>query len=785
MNGRHAMRAGLAAMLIGWAAGGAARAAAPVTLVADGKSSCCVVVSPEVLAVVTNAANVPPDLLLPRYAADDLVTYFRKMSGAEIAMADKPAAGLIPIYVGCAPQKPAMTAKSLYGDAYLIDVSPGGIVLHGESGRAVYYAAARLLHALGVRWYAPGEMGEHVPQSKTLKVEAGRTESVPSYNTRGFHGERWSYRNRLGGPIVAQGHAFAGLMEYGKLGPKAFEEHPDYYPMLNGKPSHGQANLSSPKLMDYFSEQIGESFRRGPTGWAGGKSAGIGPDDGLLLDERPESRGLMSGRKDVIFQVPDTTDLLVNFVNAVAGRLEKEFPDHTLGFYVYSNHEMPPMTVRPHRKMIVPVIAPISFSRFSSIGNPRCPVSMLLKSYILEWKSMVDQMGFYLYNFNLADTAMPFTRTLAFSKDLKNLHAWGLHEATIESMVNWHLMIPGNYLTACLLWDVNSDVPAILDETYRNYYGPAAGPMRKYNETLEQAYENTDAFAGAHWSMHRILTPEVMKTLEKSYQEAEKAAKDDPLYSRRVGVTRYTLNFAKLWFAAHDHINAFDLAAADRDNEAFVANFEEADKAYPQFFSPYIVPYWKSYHYYALQDGGRVAREGDILYRLPDELTAFLDSAKAGEAMGLHLPESNTSGWMTLRTYSAMIDEQGFPFFRGLVWYRHDFTLPASGRKAASVRLWLGGLDGPTAVYLNGKKLDAPAVKYNFGPLDVDLTPELKREGGNTLVFSVDNTGITELGTAGLVRPALLYVPRKTTAAGAAGGAGDKPKGAAPLFAPQ
>ena len=121
--------------------------------------------------------------------------------------------------------------------------------------------------------------------------------------------------------------------------------------------------------------------------------------------------------------------------------------------------------------------------------------------------------------------------------------------------------------------------------------------------------------------------------------------------------------------------------------------------------------------------------------------------------MGLYLPTASTSNWTRLKTYSASIDEQGFPFFRGLIWYRHDFTVPKTNAK--TLKLWLGGLDATTHVYLNGKSLGSHAVG-NFGPLEVDVTQAINRTGANTLVLSVDNSGIAELGTGGIVRPVAL-----------------------------
>ena len=61
--------------------------------------------------------------------------------------------------------------------------------------------------------------------------------------------------------------------------------------------------------------------------------------------------------------------------------------------------------------------------------------------------------------------------------------------------------------------------------------------------------------------------------------------------------------------------------------------------------------------------------------------------------------------------------------------------------------------------YLNGKDLGTQAPG-NFGPAEFDLTAAINRTGRNVLTISVDNSGITELGTGGLVRPALIYAPK-------------------------
>jgi hypothetical protein len=738
--------------LVGCFCLGTASAAEVLTLVDQGKARVHVVVPAK--AIPAPGAAADPAFEQHRLAAKDLADYLGKMSGAAVTVSDKPAAGLVPIYVGSPPAKILPTKKSDFGDAYVIDVGPDQIVLDGESSQAIRYAASRLLHALGVRWYGPDEMSEHVPKRPTVTLPIGKTEEAPHFQTRNLGSGEWGWRNRIGTLMLAQGHGFDGILDTSKT----FKTNPDYYPIVNGKPFGGQANLSNPKVVELFIQKIGAEFRKGPTSWAGGKSWGIGPDDGLLLDERPESRAMESGEPDRIFRVPSATDRFIKFANAVATGLEKEFPDHTFGFYVYSNHDFPPRTVKPHRNL-VPVVAPIAFNRYLSIGNPNEATSMMLKDNILAWKALCRRVGVYLYNYNLADTAMPFTRRLAWSKDLPNLYKWGIHDATIESMGNWHTMIPGNYVIASLLWNVDSDVPAMLDEFYANYYGPAGPAMREYNTLLENAYESTSAFAGCTFSMHRIFTPQLMNQLETALAKAMAAAKTDALITRRIGVTRHSLNFAKHWLDMRRALNEFRLAEAEKHAQAFLDEWPTADKAYPGYFAPYIDSYFRAFHHRSFVAAGKIAREGTLVYKFPDEWSGFLDESRVGETMGLHLPTAGLGNWTKLKTYSASLDEQGQPFFRGLIWYRHEFTLPAGAASAKALKLWLGGTDDGVHAYLNGKDLGTQ-TPGNFGPAEFDLTPAIDRTGRNILTLSVDNSGITELGTGGLVRPALVYAPK-------------------------
>src|SRR3954454_12295650 len=111
-------------------------AAAPLTLVDQGQTRVCVVVPAR--AIPPKGAAPDPAFEDHRLAAKDLADYLGKMSGAAVPVGDKPAAGLVPIYVGAAPEKAPLGKKSDFGDAYLIDVRADRVVLDGESAHAIH-----------------------------------------------------------------------------------------------------------------------------------------------------------------------------------------------------------------------------------------------------------------------------------------------------------------------------------------------------------------------------------------------------------------------------------------------------------------------------------------------------------------------------------------------------------------------------------------------------------------------------------------------------------------------
>lgn len=720
----------------------------------DGRSRITVVADARFLELDPAARRNRTDAPL-HWAAHDLAEYLEQMTGARPEIATEAAPDTLPVRIRVKEEAGELGKSSELGDAYRVDIGAEGVQLIGETPRAAAYAVYQVLHDLGVRWYGPETWTEIVPRHDRVAFDISIRDFAPDYHSRNLWGDRrWMLRNRMGGPQMPQGHGFHRFMQGMEPRDKEplVERHPEYYPIIDGRIQGRQANLSHPDVLERAITSVRNLFERNPD--ALGTS--LGPDDGALRDERPESRALMSGDPDPLFpHRPDSTDIVVWFINQVAEAIEDEYPDKLLGFYVYSNHKSVP-NLDPH-PMIFPKIAPISYSRYTSVGTPNAPTSMMLKQVMQQWVERSPKVGYYLYNFNLADCAMPFTRVAAFRRDIPNLFQWGMEYASIESHANWHTMIPGNYMIGRLLWDVETDVDGLLDEFYRLYYGPAADAMRVYNETLETAYETTSAYSGNLWSMHRILTPSVMTALENSLDAAEEAARGLHPYEKRVGVSRIPLTMAQAWFQAHYGLQNWDIDAVRKGNRRFTEAYEEGREQYENFFAPMIIRYWRAFHQPSFEGAVNIAGNGRVLLRLPDVWKAYFDQTTIGESMALYHPLSPKDSWLDMKTYSANIDEQGFPYFRGLIWYAIDLETPAfTVEEGEEIFLWFGGNDSTTRVYVDGH-LAGDFRTSNFRPGEVPVTPLLRPGETQHLVVQVDNRPVYELGTGGIMRPVVLY----------------------------
>jgi len=485
-------------------------------------------------------------------AAEELQTYLRKMSGAEVAI------------VATAPEGARIVLGGLEGDVgldgYAIRRNGPALHLAGATPAGTLNAVYRFLDGLGVRWYIPGEVGEVVPERATIAVgdldEVSQPDYLhrmiwPSLAGRGMSAQdraewsQWARRNLYGGVPVHVGHNFRGIASADEY----FEQHPDWFALRDGERDRsGQLCTSNPQVIEHtvavarrwFDENLGQTM------------FSLSPDDHArfchcpdceALDP-PEYRGLDTGKG---------RRLLV-FANEVAERLQETHPGKNVAFYAYWGAVEAPGDIEAHPNVIV-FFTPIGMAFNYPLQDSRSPTNRVHDGWYHGWDSVAHQMGIrHYYNFSsvlwIPWRVLTDELRYEFERDAMYMNAELWSDAEGSALSYWIL--------ARVLWDVDADIDALFDDYVTGLYGVAAEPMRRYYARL------TDAFSYGPeellWPRSlerqrpylRMLTPEVLSACHADLREARALARSDDVLTARVRISQAWLGYMSAWrrFAA-------------------------------------------------------------------------------------------------------------------------------------------------------------------------------------------------------------------------------------------
>ena len=218
----------------------------------------------------------------------------------------------------------------------------------------------------------------------------------------------------------------------------------------------------------------------------------------------------------------DMTDIMFLFCNQLMDRLEKEFPNLHLGFYLYSNHADYPIRYKNHPKVII-VIADISYSRLHSTLEP-VPTRRYFRSIMKKWSKTPNVKFFRGYNWNLAENFLPYSKLKMWADDLPMYHRMNVKGVYNESMAGNATLAPSNYLEAVMLWNVDADPDQVLRKFCRNAYGKGADKMYQFWTMLTKRQSEAKEEAGSFHSFTLIYDRKFVAKMRKLIVEAEKLA---------------------------------------------------------------------------------------------------------------------------------------------------------------------------------------------------------------------------------------------------------------------
>ena len=706
-------------------------------------------------------------------AAEELVRVVKRMSGADLALhavapGENPAVKAPAILLGSLADRKGfpMASKSRARDGFRIAEKDGVLTIAGESSQGVYNGVVTLLEMWGCGWYTPGEVGEVIPRQATVTVSNNldHSEVSDSINRRlwyGGGGSRvtggdktlipWRYRNKGFIECGSWNHAWAGLVDK-----ELFKTEPELFGIKRGKRSASQLCTSNPKTIELAAESLLKKMAAKPNQTV----FAAGPNDGGGLCECAECAKTQTPNYfEYTTGKPCYSDVIFKFASDLGKITSKTYPDKDLGILVYSEYSRPLVKIEKLDPRVFPMIAPIRRCRIHGPGSPLCPSSQILKDEIIAWsKSSNGKLGFYPYNYNLADALLPFTKFDYYKRLIATIKEAKVKELAWipESMDSWSTHAPLLYLSIRVLWSTDIDVDAELERFFRGFYGHAAAPMRDYWRRIDAAYATTPAHAGSSYGQHQVWTPELLKACRADIDQAKTLAAD-AREKQAVEMADAGLKGAELYMTIWNQIGAceFDKAAKAQDQlKAFIAEKAALTNPPSWFQERYAWGYFETFVGRTVTDGARIlAAGGQILVRLPDVWKFSKDEKAAGAEAGWGKPGFDDQAWTNLATFSKTWCDQGLEDYLGQAWYRTRFTAPADLK--GDLRLWFGGFDENVDVYLNGEAL---GEKKGFvKPAEYADIGKFLKPGENVIAVRVAAGSLAELGTGGILMPAMIY----------------------------
>jgi len=279
---------------------------------------------------------------------------------------------------------------------------------------------------------------------------------------------------------------------------------------------------------------------------------------------------------------------------------------------------------------------------------------------------------------------------------------------------------------------------------------------------MDEALRDGDFSTGSAWDIPNFYPVALRREARAMLDEARRLAAGQGVYQERVQIITQTFDMLDAFCGMMDARTRVDFVAAQRELERLDAAAEKlmAYEPVPMISSgrhSTYVNYMKRFYRPATEGGYKRVTDGNrLVAAAQDEWDFLLDPSGVGESIGLWREGVKGGNWQRLKTSSLSWGTQGLRYYKGMAWYRQAVEVPAelAGKR---IFLWCGGVDEKAKVWLNGKLLGISHCAA-FYPFELDAT-EAVRPGRNTITFCVANETVNELGTGGIVAPAMLYAP--------------------------
>ena len=237
---------------------------------------------------------------------------------------------------------------------------------------------------------------------------------------------------------------------------------------------------------------------------------------------------------------------IIDFVNAVAETVEKEYPDFLVMTLAYSYTRKAPAHIRPRKNVAVRLCSiECDFSKALASG----PRNRDFLRDIEEWSVIAPHLYIWNYVTNFSQFLLPHPNWDGLAPDLRLFvkhQAIGVFEQGDRRSTCGDFQALRPWLLARLLWDPEQDPEALIREFLDGYYGPAGtslGIHFNHPGSREEGRYRPELFPPNYGGLAGTEGPQPD---HRRLDQAALAVAHDARYTRRLNTARMPIDYVWL-----------------------------------------------------------------------------------------------------------------------------------------------------------------------------------------------------------------------------------------------
>ncbi len=487
-----------------------------------------------------------------RWAANELQHWLQEVGGAELPILElekqAPEKAIIVGYnkhtARLFDKKAAAPADGDESFTYK-NAGPTIAIWGGRDRGSMYGVMSFLEREMGVRWYTPSVTV--TPKKERYRFTVLDHSEAAGIRVRNdFYHEAfepiWAARNRVNGamnyreqPGGVEGywrvHTFYPFMP-----PEEFyDKNPEYYSLIDGERIHERAQLclTNPHVLDIITERLLKVMREHPEYliYSVSQNDWRNPCQCEECQAIAEREGTEAGP-------------VVWFVNQVAERVEKEFPDKFVGTLAYQYTRKPPKTIKPRHNVVIRLC---SIECCFAHDFKSCPENAEFLDDLQNWAKIAPHLYIWDYVVNFSHYIMPYPNFRVLQSNVQSFrdnHAIGIMEQAAYQSRGGEFAELRAYVLAKLLWDPECNVEEVINDFMYGYYGRSGQFVRQYFDLLHnQLTPDTHIHLGLK-PEDILFSDEFVRQAEMIFDRAEGVA-DSEAIRQRVEMARLPIMYLK------------------------------------------------------------------------------------------------------------------------------------------------------------------------------------------------------------------------------------------------